>query len=67
MVWYDATKEELRYTLGALVLEGLQGDAFDVAMDMGREAICKSDGVPKLIERMKEFVFPYSIAEAKEL
>ena len=67
MVRYDATKEEEKHTLGAIVLEGLYGEAFEVAMEFGRDKIGEKEGVPKLIEHMKSRVFPHSVTEAKEL
>ena len=66
-VRFNATKDEDKHTLGALVLAGLYGEAFEVAHQSGTEELGKADGVPRLIEKMKEAVFPHTVAEAKEL
>ena len=65
MARYDATKDEEKHTLGAVILEGLHGEAFEVAMEFGRDKIGEKDGVPKLIEQMKIAVFPHSVSEAQ--
>ena len=47
--------------------EGLRGNASGIVMDMGRAELAKEAGIPNLVERIKEYTFPNSRAEAKEL
>ena len=49
------------------VMDGLRGDAYKVAKRMGVKALCETDGIPKLVTAMREFVFPSKKLEAKEL
>ena len=49
------------------VLEGLRGDAFLLARDIGLERLCKPDGLDHLLERVRQMVFPLAAQEAKEL
>ena len=39
-------------------LEGLRGDAFLVARDIGLERLLKCDGIELLIQKVKEHAFP---------
>ena len=49
------------------VMEGLRGDAFLIARDLGLSEILKKDGMQTLIERIRSHVFPLKGHEAKEL
>ena len=49
------------------VLEGLRGDAFEIARDIGLEDLTASDGLKLLITRIRQHVFPRAQEEAKEL
>ena len=49
------------------IVDGLRGDAFVVAQEVGLEALYEADGVQKLCAAMKEMVFPLTEQEAKEL
>ena len=40
------------------IVDGLRGDAFVVAQEVGLEALYEADGVQKLCAAMKEMVFP---------
>ena len=53
--------------VAARILEGLHGDALDLAMDGGWDSISQEGGIPKFVERIRSFVFPSAKAEAKEL
>ena len=64
---YEATKAEDRWELGSKVLEGLRGDAYAVAEDLGSLKLKSSDAVPALIEAMRRAVFTLKEHEAKEL
>ena len=49
------------------VVEGLRGDAFDVARDLGEEVLCAENGLIALVDAMRTSVFPLKAQEAKEL
>ena len=49
------------------VLEGLRGEAFLIARDIGLDRLCRSDGLEHLIEMVKQHVFPLRSQEASEL
>ena len=61
----DIAKE--RYTLVAKVIEGLKGDSFLVARDMGTVNLVGDDGLRSLIAKIRSSVFPRSSEESKEL
>ena len=56
-----------RYHLVNKVMEGLRGDAFLVARDMGFDALQKPGGLRLLVAKIKASVFPRASEEAKEL
>ena len=56
-----------RYTLVAKIMEGLRGNAFLVARDMGTAALVQDEGLRSLISKIKLSVFPRASEEAKEL
>ena len=49
------------------VIEGLRGDAFSIARDLGLEVLSKPGGLVKLVGEIKSHVFPRAREEAKEL
>ena len=49
------------------VLEGLRGDALKLAMDLGEDLLDSPEGVPKLVEALRQQVLPRRRHEAKEL
>ena len=49
------------------ITKSLSGDALQTAMDFSVDALVASGGVQKLIDAMREMVFPNKKAEAKEL
>ena len=49
-----------RSSLVHRVLEGLRGDAFLVARDMGLDALAAKGGLDELVERIRKMVFPKS-------
>ena len=52
----------------AKVVEGLRGEANNVAMDIGFETLLDPEkGLKTLIDEMRKMVFPQAAAEAKEL
>ena len=67
MARYNAASEEDRAKLGSRILEGLRGDAFMIACDMGQEALGKADAIPKLIELIRNSVYPFQEVEAAAL
>ncbi len=64
---FNGAKSDDQPGLGSRVLEGLRGDAYLVALDMGADELSKSFAVPSLVERMKKAVFPHQETEAQEL
>ena len=56
-----------RSSLVHRVLEGLRGDAFLVARDMGLETLVAKGGLDELVERIRKMVFPRATEEAREL
>ena len=49
------------------VLEGLRGDAYLTAQDLGVETVMKDGGIETLITTLKKMNFPLQSLEAKEL
>ena len=51
------------------ILEGLRGDAFSIARDIGLERLLKPDGIDHLIEQIRQQAFPWQSEdqEASEL
>ncbi|CAE7471035.1 unnamed protein product [Symbiodinium natans] len=49
------------------VLEGLRDEAFELARDIGVDALTAPGGLRSFIERMREVVFPRATEEAREL
>ena len=54
-------------TLANNILEGLRGDAFLLARDVGLDALINEEGLEDLLQKTKAFVFPRANEEAKEL
>ena len=59
--------ESLRAELVQKVLEGLRGDAYLVAQDLGVSKLMEDDGIDQLIMALKKMIFPLQALEAKEL
>ena len=49
------------------IVEGLRGDAFLIARDLGLETLTQEGGLERLFDRIKSNVFPRAQEEAKEL
>ena len=49
------------------IVKALRKDAFDIAMDMGKEDLMKKDGIPNLIVAIGRNAFPRQVTEAKDL
>ena len=56
-----------RSALVTKVVEGLRGDAFLIARDLGLETLTREGGFEYLVERIKSHVFHRAEEEAKEL
>ncbi|OLP87405.1 hypothetical protein AK812_SmicGene31376 [Symbiodinium microadriaticum] len=48
------------------ILEGLRGDAFSIARDIGLNRLLKPDGIDHLIEQIRQQAFPLQSEEASE-
>ncbi len=59
--------DEERKKLGARVCEGLTGEAFKCAMDIGLTELGKENGVPQLVAKLRTLIFPPQSSEAREL
>ena len=64
---FQGTKEDDKPALAGKIVEGLRDDALTVAMDIGYQELATEQGVAKLVEKMRQSVFPYRKEEAKEL
>ena len=66
---YDPEKDiaKERTLLVSRIMEGLRGDAFLVARDLGVAALIADNGIRTLIQKLKESVFPRATEEAREL
>ena len=49
------------------MIEGLRGDAFSIARDLGLEVLSEPGGLVKLVGEIRSHVFPRAREEAKEL
>ena len=49
------------------ILEGLRGDAFSIARDIGLARLLQPDGIDHLIEQIRQQAFPLQSEEASEL
>ena len=49
------------------IVEGLRGDAFLLARDLGLETLARPGGLERLIEVIRNHVFPRALEESKEL
>ena len=49
------------------IVEGLRGDAFLLARDVGLETLSQPGGLEQLIEAIRNHVFPKALEEWKEL
>ncbi|CAJ1328784.1 unnamed protein product, partial [Effrenium voratum] len=66
----EEAKEAFRDTRSELthrIVEGLRGDAFLVARDLGLDALSEPQGIENLIKQMRDMVFPRATEEAREL
>ena len=59
--------DDERKKLGARVCEGLTGEAFKCAMDIGLTELGKENGVPQLVAKLRTLIFPQQSSEAREL
>ena len=63
-----AEEKDSKWTeLASNVVDALRDDAMKIAMDLGREVLISTDGVPKLVEKMGKQVNTKSELEATEL
>ena len=60
-------EQQPQYPDGEEDEEGLRGDAFLVARDVGLERLTQQDGIDLLIQKVKEHTFPLQGEEASEL
>ena len=60
-------RDQDRKELAAKVLEGLSGDAMNIAKEMPMPDIITAEGIPTLVERIKSAIAGKRISEAKEL
>ena len=69
---YDAYEDKedadaLRKELASKVLDGLTGNALTAAMDLGREKVVAKNGVPNLVQKIKESLRGKTVLEVKDL
>ena len=59
MIKYSAAKEEDKPKVMASIVEGIRGDAAELAKDIGIEELLKKDtGLEKLTAEIKKSIFP---------
>ena len=61
------TKEDFYQDTVAKIVEGLRGDAFVVAQEVGLGELASTDGIDTFVASMFAMVFPLTTHEAKEL
>ena len=64
---FQAKRRQDLATLVNKIVEGLRGDAFLVARDLGHEVLMQPKGLETLISRIRANVFPRATEEAREL
>ena len=57
MMRFQTAKPEDRPAVAAKIVEGLRGDAFAIARDVGMTELLSENGVKTLIERIRQQVF----------
>ena len=62
-----ATAEKDRTSVSAKIVDGLRGDAFAIAMEIGSTKILNDGGIDILIATLADRIFPMKEAEAREL
>ena len=67
MMRFQTAKPEDRPAVAAKIVEGLRGDAFAIARDVGMTELLSENGVKTLIERIRQQVFPLKQTEAREV
>ena len=63
----DSERSSDKSILVNKIIEGLRGDAFSIARDLGIDVIMGKGGLDLLVERLRQHVFPRAREEAKEL
>ena len=59
--------EDERWQLGAKFLDSLRGEAYTLAEDVGAQALVQPDAIEKIMELVRDHIFPLTDQEAKEL
>ena len=62
-----ATADKDRPSVSAKIVDGLRGDAFAIAMEIGSTKILNDGGIDLLIASFEDRIFPMKEAEAREL
>ena len=63
----EADVLRMRSELVHRILEGLRGDAFMVARDLGLDKLTQENGIRNFMDAIKKVVFPRASEEAREL
>ncbi|CAE7834664.1 unnamed protein product [Symbiodinium sp. CCMP2592] len=67
MTRWKQTKVEDRSDLASKFLDSLRSEAYIVAEDLGTDVLFSSQNIPKVIEAVRERLFPLAEQETKEL
>ncbi|CAE7728714.1 RE1 [Symbiodinium sp. CCMP2592] len=67
MTRWKQTKVEERSDLASKFLDSLRSEAYIVAEDLGTDVLFSSQNIPKVIEAVRERLFPLAEQETKEL
>lgn len=70
---WESTKEEDKKKTMSMIMEALRGTAYETAMDIGKGTLMQAGadtddrGFKRLVELMRQTVFPFARSEAKQL
>ena len=67
MTRWKQTKVEERSDLASKFLDSLRSEAYIIAEDLGTEILFSTDNIPKVIEAVRERLFPLAEQETKQL
>ena len=67
MTRWKQTKVDERSELASKFLDSLRSEAYIIAEDLGTDILFSNDNIPKVVEAVRERLFPLAEQESKEL
>ena len=67
MTRWKQTKVDERSELASKFLDSVRSEAYIIAEDLGTDILFSNDNIPKVVEAVKERLFPLAEQESKEL